>query len=105
MIRQYLDLSTGHLTVATRALLEVCAQRQRDDKGGPGVNDWPAMTVAAYTYGWFVTVPYEFEPHQWRALPKDLADVLSHARGNNVSLVCFDSDGDALHALPFYEED
>lgn len=104
MILTYLDLSTGHLTEATRDLIDTCVERQRSDLGGPGLADWPAMTVAGYTYGWFMTVPYEFDPHEWRALPQDLATVLSYARRHNVPLVRFDSDADTVADLPLYEE-
>ena len=102
MIHTYLDLSTGHLTEATRDLLDRAAGDLSLSRGT--INGWPAMSIAACPNGWFMTVPYEFDPHQWRALPQDLGTVLSYARRNNVTLVRFDSDGDTVADLPFYEE-
>lgn len=99
MIYTYLELSTGHLTDDTRTQLELTADnpiRIRD-------TDWPAMSIATYDHGFFVTVPDEKE-QDLSGLPDDLAGVMRHAQRAGVSLVRFDSDGDALHSLPFYED-
>lgn len=98
----YLDISTGHLTPDTRNLLERFGASDRFDIG------WPALIVAPYEYGFFVTVPDYSTPEvaeQCKNLPKDLDDVLCHAYKAGAHLVRLDADGDALYDLPHYEED
>jgi hypothetical protein len=97
MIACYLDLSTGHLTRTTQHLLAMNTKTL----------GWPAMTIADYTYGWFVTVPAFDDPEilaQRCALPDDLQDVLTHAYTEGCQLIRFDADGDQLDDLPYYED-
>ena len=105
MIATYLDLSTGHLTVDTRNLLEQLADTCCN---GPG---WPALTIASYPHGFFVTVPADAEQEQWDALPADLRGVFDHAiamykgePGTMIQLLRFDSDADEHGDLPTYDE-
>ena len=98
--RIYLDVSTGHLSVATRNMLERFDASDRMSVG------WPAMTIAAYPHGWFVTVPPFGVPdiaEQCKALPQDLYDVLCHAYKGGAELVRFDTDGEQID-LPTYED-
>jgi hypothetical protein len=74
----------------------------------PKTLGWPAMTVADYTYGWFITVPdlgQEDIARQMQAMPQDLQDVLTHAYTEGCHLIRFDTDGDAIHSLPYYEDE
>lgn len=103
MILTYLDLSTGHLTDATRMLLDDYADHQRAPHSSVGVNGWPAMTVAAYGLGFFVTVP-DAKEQDLSGLPYDLVAVMRHAQRTRVPLLRFDSDGDTVGDLPRYED-
>lgn len=97
MLFTYLDLSTGHLMRSTIEHLEVLAQPDQFD------SSWPAMTIASYPNGFFVTVPTIAEPEQIAALPVDLVAVIAHARQRGAALLRFDSDGEQVDGLPFYE--
>jgi hypothetical protein len=101
MIARYLDLSTGHLMLDTRQALSDSTEQDRLAHG------WPAMTVAEYYEGWFITVPPFDDPEvlaQRSALPDDLYNVLTHAFNEGCQLVRFDADGDRLDGLPYYED-
>jgi hypothetical protein len=105
MIYTYLDLSTGHLSVETRSLLDGLAELP--PSYGTLANAWPAMTIAAYTYGYFVTVPalniVEVR-QQAEILPADLRACLEHAHTQGIHLLRFDEGGDALHCLEVFDE-
>lgn len=58
------------------------------------------MTVAAYDYGVFVSVPVSVD--EYRRLPEDLETVLAYARNRNCVVVRFDKDADVLAELPNY---
>lgn len=95
----YLDLSTNHTTQATAALLAAISSEERCHR------NWPAMTVAPYEYGCFVTVPdlVETPEERFMTLPQDLALVLLHARGLGCTVVRFDSCADVIEALPTHD--
>lgn len=95
----YLDLSTNHTTQATSDLLAVISSADRCKL------EWPAMTVAPYEYGCFVTVPDLVETPNERlmTLPQDLALVLMHARAQGCTVVRFDSGADVIEGLPFHD--
>ena len=94
----YLDLSTAHTTQATSQLLAEISTEERCHR------NWPAMTVAPYEYGCFVTVPDLAETPNERlmTLPQDLALVLIHARGQGCTVVRFDSGADVIDGIPFH---
>ncbi len=102
MKKSYLDLSTAHLSRDTRNLLD------RYD----GVNNWqalgwPAITLASYEYGWFVTVPPVELPdvaYQMESMPADLRCCLLEASVQGCDLVRFDADGHIDGDLPYYQE-
>lgn len=89
MIVTCLELSTAHLTRSTMRLLTEFSDEQRMGNG------WPAMTVANYKHGAFVTVPEKSDLtiEHLDNLPSDLECVLGHARNYGATLVRFDSDG------------
>lgn len=97
MIATYLDLSTSHVSRKTMELLETMTSRDRLGSG------WPAMTVANYEYGCFITVPGTDADESMQALPDDLCTLLTHARRLAVSLVRLDADGDVTYQLPIYD--
>lgn len=96
MIATYLDLSTGHLRRETMDYLS------NYDQGTCCALGWPAMSIAPYMHGCFVTVPGEMTDEQMDALPSDLEEVLSYARSKQASVVRFDSDGDEIDDLHIY---
>lgn len=87
-IHQYLDLSTGHLSEDT-------------------INDWakdcPYPVIAGYDYGLIVSVPGEGYVDGESEVPADLRDVLVYARKQGCTMVRFDSDGDVLEELPYFD--
>lgn len=97
----YLDLSTGHLSKQTMELLERAGDRTQV---ATETAKWPAMTIAAYAHGMFVTVPDpDVSYAQYGEMPSDLADVVHHAQVNGINLLRFDSDGDWIKGLPTFE--
>jgi hypothetical protein len=94
MILQYLDVSTSHVTRDTMQLLS----------WGTLPLGMPAMTVASYEYGAFVSVPEELAlaSPEGQALPADLLEVLQAARTLGCDVVRLDADGAQMDALPTY---
>jgi hypothetical protein len=93
---QYLDLSTGHVMQATMDLLSNGGLDLCREQG------WPAMTIAPYPFGCFVTVP-NMTQEAIDALPPDLCEVFEYAFNLAVRLVRFDSDGDQIDELQHYD--
>jgi hypothetical protein len=99
-IYTYLDLSTAHLTQRTTELLEQVADHKRHDSAGGQPVGWPAMTISAYEYGFFITVPEHGEDLD--QVPEDLRTVLKYAQKIGVCLLRFDRDADEQSDLPRY---
>lgn len=59
------------------------------------------MTVAAYDYGVFVSVPIDEDKDQ--QLPEDLEAVLAYARSRSCIVVRFDKDADVVEGLQNYD--
>jgi hypothetical protein len=100
MILQYLDLSTGHVKQETMHTLQKLATPYWFD------SSWPAMTIAGYDCGVFVTVPPLNEPDvakQAENLPPELANVLWGAFRVGAALIRFDADGEIDPTLPYFE--
>lgn len=94
----YLDLSTGNLRQSTVELLGTVAPRSSMELG------WPAMTIANYEEGAFISVPPEISAEEAAALPPDLVQVLTYAREHNAVVVRIDCDGGDSNAdLPTYD--
>lgn len=85
-VLQYLDLSTGHVTQ------ETC-------------NEWAWQeihpVIGTDEYGFVVAVPDE--EYDISHVPQDLQEVIAYARKLGCSLIRFDSDGDQVEGLPFYD--
>lgn len=95
-IYNYLDLSTAHISVATREELDLIND----------VNNMTGLTVAQYKYGFFISVPESAEEIDACAVkvPKDLHDILKYARKNNCDVVRLDADAERIADLPVCEE-
>ncbi len=101
MKKAYLDLSIDHLTTDTRVELHISTANERMARG------WPALTIAPYGYGYFITVPDVMAPgvsEQMYNLPPDLAFLLTHAASEECELIRFDTDGYVDGDLPWYGE-
>lgn len=87
-VRAVLDVSTGHLSPATRAQLDALADRDAPVDFLRGAHGWliHACTDAAA---------------RW---PQDLAAVLAHAVAARCDYVLFDADAPVLDALPWRED-
>jgi hypothetical protein len=90
-VRPFLDVSTGHLSPGTRALL--------DDEDMLAAA--PSSTLRG-THGWMIHVPEVAQPVRW---PRDLESVLAHARHLACDYVLFDADGPRHDALAWFEDD
>ncbi len=88
-VRQFLDLSTAHLTAADRALLEACAGHDRGE-----------VLCAGTPYGWFLYANSE---------RPDISDTLwalmVEARDRGCDYLLFDADGRALEDFPTVDWD
>jgi hypothetical protein len=95
MIGKYLDLSTAHLTPATRELLD----------------DEPdfVTTVMKHPggYGWLVYVQQDdVDPEEdAENIPPDLLACLKLAREHDCVWMLFDCDADTIPGLPTYDDD
>lgn len=87
---QMVELSTAHLSLATRSWL--------DDPAAAAHRP----TILAREYGWMITT----DCLDWNdPLPPDLELCLRVARANGASWLLFDSDVDERDDLPMYDDD
>jgi hypothetical protein len=84
-VRHVLDCSTGHLSEATRGWLA-------DSHAAGAVSG-----LLEGPHGWLVPIIVD----ALDAAPRDLVEVLRHARVCGCDYVLFDSDGPAIDALPW----
>lgn len=91
-VRKFLDLSTGHLTQATRNLMDSA--------------DRPINAVYPHPdgYGWLVYVPLEVREETTEP-PADLRACLRWARHLKCDYILFDCDGPLIEELPSYDDD
>jgi len=84
-----LDLSTGHLSLATRELLE-----RSEDCADVGVTWRP--------YGYFLSA----DPESFRdkELPPDLLHCVRFAHANGAAYLLFDTDAEVQEGLPYYDD-
>ena len=91
-VRRFLDLSTAHLTPATREYLE------RN-------NASPTTYPHPHGYGWFIHVPedpaLDPEPDE---IPADLQTALALARTLDCDYLLFDRDALVIETLARYKE-
>jgi hypothetical protein len=89
-LRPFLDISSAHISQATRDLLEDRSCRQRH----------PMDAILGCAYGWMIHVPEEIDNE-----PTDLKRVLLHAKKAGADYVMLDCDGPVIEELPTYEEE
>lgn len=87
-IRNFLTLSTGHVTKATSEMLD-----------NTKLENWPVFGGIISTVGWFMYAHEETEQEN----PADLLVVFEYARKHNCPYVMFDCDADVIDELPFYD--
>lgn len=101
MIITAMELSTANLTRSTMGMLDSILQENRADKLCEW--DWPAMTIAPYDFGCFVTVPAQYQINPSAEVPEDLHNILTYASRLGVNLIRFDKDAEADENLPTYD--
>lgn len=100
MIATCLDISAQHVSHSTMELLFNSSVENRAHDG------WPAMTVAPYEAGVFMTVPereYLGTRDALKRMPEDLHTLLSAARLIGVNLLRLDEGGSIYPHLPLYD--
>jgi hypothetical protein len=88
-----LDLSTGHLKLSTRRILEA---------GGldaPGQQLWLPRTVP-HEYGWFMWA--DTDPGNVESFPEDIAAATRLAHRLQCEWILFDRDAAPIADVPFY---
>lgn len=88
-ILKMIEFSTGHLSLATRDLIEM------------STDDIPVFYQKG-DWGWFFPI---LDREQWpHTLPDDLKGVLEYALKFDCDWIMFDCDADRYTALPWYED-
>lgn len=95
MTKTYLDLSILHLTSLTMRQLHTAKFDACQHLG------WPAMTIAPYEYGVFISVPSQ--DAGMSNVPADLHDAIRHAQSEGAEVIRFDVDGCAVDSLTTHE--
>jgi hypothetical protein len=103
-IHTYVDISTGHVSRATMELLSSAGAIDNPCRE----HGWPAMTIAPYEYGVFITVPNLDDPEccsqqQRNALPLELELILTYALRHGAQVVRLDADGDVIEGLQLFD--
>lgn len=94
-VRQFLDLSTGHLSRHDRDLLTQALAH--------GTRNAPGNCLVG-SYGWMIYAEEERDPLTWSEVP-GLAALLARARELDCDYVLLDADGPVDETLPFFDED
>ena len=95
-VRQFLDLSTGHLRPETREAWSA----------GMAVDDEAMSLVSATQHGFFVWAGDASEGAEAdEGWPHDVADCRRRARAMGCDYLLFDADAEPVAGLPFYDDD
>lgn len=98
-IRNFMDISTGHISKPTRDWLDEFCNRVWD-RGVEPSGDEARLCGGATPYGWFLYVPEAgAEPEE---CPDDLAACFRAARRRRVPYILFDRDAPEVRGLPQY---
>lgn len=92
VIRKFLDLSTGHLTLETREAI---------DKGHGPSTIYPHPG----NFGWFMHVPNLDRQDPEKVVRADLAVIFERARQLGCDYVNLDCDAEPCPGLPWYDDD
>lgn len=90
-ILKVLELSTAHVSPDTATLL---------DRGAPVGTTYYELVCGA---GWLLLVPESDEALDNESLTKDIASIITYARGHGCRWVLFDGDADKVADLPTWE--
>ena len=88
-VRKFLDLSTGHLTTATR---------QRLDSG-----EFPTLGMTG-VYGWLCYCDADSMSGVSEVWGRDMHDCMALGVKLGVDYIMFDQDGPTYAGLPYYED-
>jgi hypothetical protein len=94
MIRQFLDLSTAHVSQAAQTWLNVYAAENYEDGG-----DVETRHVASHSCGWWMWAGEEGTT----GIHEDLLPVCLLARANGCDYILFDRDAEQIADLPIYD--
>jgi hypothetical protein len=93
-----LDLSTAHLSMATRAKLDEWAGTIDLTRKGVSA-DRPPIFLAASDYGWIVDASGDTT-----GLPDDLVQCMQYGDREGCTYIMFDADGETDDNLPTYDD-
>jgi hypothetical protein len=97
-IRKFLDLSTAHLTMASRDMLDELGRYSAE--GSPS-----SYLVGSTGFGWFVSAnPADNEREDEEDIPDDLWAAMKHAKANGCDHILFDADAPRDPDLPAFED-
>ena len=91
-IREFIVISTAHVSEATAKLLDNIPAK-----------DWPCAGGAYADYGWFVYAHDENAGVGKDAIPDDLFNVMTWARKQGCDYVLLDCDGEEVEGLPVHD--
>lgn len=91
-VRNFIVVSTAHLTERTARHLE-----------GTPASEWPCAGGPYGDYGWFVYAHEENCEAGPMSIPEDLFGVMTWARKQRVDYILFDCDGDVIDGLPSHD--
>lgn len=107
MIRQFLDLSTAHLSPAALTWLDEAgwlnaqANHHQDSSGGAAIS-----TLGSTYAGWFMHVPHpDLDGGDMGGMPDDLKAICKFANDRGCSYALFDAEGPILADLPILDPD
>ncbi|MDX5370679.1 MAG: hypothetical protein LPL29_15015 [Alphaproteobacteria bacterium] len=89
MIRKFLDISTGHLTVHTREMIDA------------GKYDDTLSYTPWHDYGWFVWVPTD--QFTYAGCSTDLRNCFDRAKALGCDYILFDRDAQRDEELHYYD--
>ena len=99
MIKQFLNLSTVHVSPAARHWLEANAV----ENAKQAAENAATHPVAAFMHGWMMLIP---SPEDWPIsdVPADLQDVCVEAMLSGCDYVLFEANGDVYETIPTFAE-
>jgi hypothetical protein len=95
--RLMIELSTAHLTMATRAILDLWCKSI--DHHHHTISECPTL-MGVTDYGWLI-----YATETTEGFPADLVECIAHARMHAADYVLFDSECEEDPDLPTYDED
>lgn len=105
-VRNFLDLSTAHLSPAAKSWLSNSATLNHASSCHGYGNGAAMGTVGATLTGWFMHAPeLPDEGGMDYGMPEELFPIIRHARANGCHYILFDADADIIDALPVLDED